>query len=131
MPAATDAQSLKLTLLLAPDDGPKNGREAQDAIAGVSRELHQSGVSYSQRGMAFDSVDAVGFALPEYIIPLAQAVGPTLGVILVAWLQGRAGRKVRLKVGDVEAEARTADEVERLLNKAAEMQRAKDEPKGG
>ncbi|SDN00205.1 hypothetical protein SAMN05216360_10531 [Methylobacterium phyllostachyos] len=81
--------------------------------------------------MAFDSVDAVGFALPEYIIPLAQAVGPTLGVILVAWLQGRAGRKVRLKVGDVEAEARTADEVERLLNKAAEMQRAKDEPKGG
>lgn len=130
MTAATGGSRLDLTLIRAADDGPLNGREVQDAIAGISRELHRSGVRYSQRGMAFDSADAVGFALPEYIIPLAQAVGPTLGVILVAWLQGRAGRKVRLKVGDVEAEARTAGEVERLLTKAMEMQRAKDEPKG-
>ena len=130
MTAGTDGSTLDLTLLPAPDEGPMSGREVQNAIAGVSRELHRTGVRYSQRGMAFDSADAVGFALPEYVIPLIQAVGPTFVAILVAWLQNRAGRKVRLKVGDVEAEARTAQEVERLLTKAMEMQRAKDEPKG-
>ena len=66
----------------------------------------------------------------EFIVPLAQVVG-TLGVggILVAWLQGRAGRKVRLKVGDIEAEARTAEEVEKLLLLAKQF-RQDQSPKG-
>lgn len=46
---------------------------------------------------------------------LVTVFGPVLGVTLVAWLQGRAGRKVKLKIGDTEAEARTPEEVERLL----------------
>jgi hypothetical protein len=35
--------------------------------------------------------------------------------VLVAWLQGRAGRKVRLKFGDIEVEGRTSEDLKRLL----------------
>jgi hypothetical protein len=34
-----------------------------------------------------------------------------LGAAAVAWLQGRAGRRLRLTVGDVEVEARTPAEL--------------------
>ena len=47
---------------------------------------------------------------------------PALAGILGAWLHARYGRKVRLKIGDIEAEAQTAEEVEKLLDKAHEIQ---------
>jgi hypothetical protein len=59
--------------------------------------------------------------LTEFVIPLAQVVAPTLGVVLVAWLRDQSGRRVRLKCSGVEAEARTAAEVEGLLKRAAEF----------
>ena len=48
------------------------------------------------------------------IAPLAGAVG--------AWIQARYGRKARIKIGEIEAEARTIEEVEELLKIAAEFQ---------
>jgi hypothetical protein len=42
-----------------------------------------------------------------------------LAAVAVAWLHARSGRKVRLKFGDVEAEARTPEEVEQLLDRLA------------
>ena len=52
----------------------------------------------------------------EYLDPSA------IGIVTAAvtgWFAGRAGRKARLKFGDVEAEARTPEEVEQLLRSAA------------
>jgi hypothetical protein len=44
-------------------------------------------------------------------------------------LASRSGRrKVRLKIGDIEAEAQTVKEVEKLLARAQEMQRS-NQPK--
>jgi hypothetical protein len=63
------------------------------------------------------------------VIKVAQTLGSIgLGGIAGAWLQAKNGRKVRLKVGDIEAEAQTAEEVERLLAKAQEIQQL-NEPK--
>lgn len=94
-----------------------NDPKFQEGLREFSKSLRTAGVTYSQRAMALDSVDALGYPLPEFLVTLSQAIGPTLGVILVAWLQGRSGRKVRVKIGDVEAEARTVEEVESLLQK--------------
>ena len=43
---------------------------------------------------------------------------------LPAWLAARNGRKVRLKIGKVEVEARSAEEVEKLLLRVKEFQEA-------
>jgi hypothetical protein len=47
-------------------------------------------------------------------IPLSTAVG--------VWLHARYGRKVRIKIGDVEVEGQSFDEVEKGLEKAMTLQ---------
>lgn len=48
--------------------------------------------------------------------------------IIVAWLHERYGRTVKIKVGDVEVEGRTAAEVKVLLDHAQAFKR-ENEPK--
>ena len=65
--------------------------------------------------------------LGTFTVDLAKTVGPALGalgVAVAAWL-GRYGRKVRLKIGDFEAEARTVEEVEKLMEHAKRFRQPK------
>jgi len=88
-------------------------------------------------GVTLEGLDAAtgsGEDLATYTalaVQLVKSGGPLIGVIgiaLGAWITGRNGRKVRLKIGDIEAEARTEKEVLSLLEKAQEIQR-KNEPR--
>jgi hypothetical protein len=63
----------------------------------------------------------------EFLLKLIPMIGPIVGTATGAWLHARYGRKVRLKVGDIEAEAQTREEVETLLEKAQEIQQ-RNEP---
>jgi hypothetical protein len=67
--------------------------------------------------MAFNSADALGFQSPEFQVFLGQAVAAVAG-LCGAWVQARYGRKVRVKIGDVEAEGRSVDEIGGLLQQA-------------
>jgi hypothetical protein len=77
------------------------------------------------RGASRDA--GLGPFLMEYALPLAQVVGPVIGGAAAAWLQGRAGRKLRLKVGDIEVEARTVEEVDQLLLRAQALRAGQPE----
>jgi hypothetical protein len=57
------------------------------------------------------------YPLPEFVIVLGPAV--IAGGRLRGIGYGRCGRKVRLKIGDMEAEGRTVEEIERLLRQAS------------
>ena len=72
----------------------------------------------------FDSPGTVGGLTGEFLIPAAQIVFPALSVIVVAWVTSRAGRKLRLKVGDIELEASTQAEIDLLAVKALELRAA-------
>jgi len=69
-----------------------------------------------------------GYLSGKFIVKLVAIVGPVLGTGIGAWLHARSGRKVRLKIGDIEAEARTVEEVEKLLDRAKDIQQ-RNEPK--
>lgn len=77
-----------------------------------------------------DDAGASGWGTGDFT--LIVTAGPPLitgaAAIIGGWLQARYGRKVKFKIGDVEAEARTLEEVENLLAKAQEMQQ-RNEPK--
>lgn len=65
----------------------------------------------------------------DFIIQAGQALSSLgLGGIIGAWLTAKYGRKVRLKVGEIEAEAHTPEEVEKLLARAQEIQQ-RNQPK--
>ena len=63
---------------------------------------------------------AVPTHMPDLLSLAGQSV-PVFGTALVAWLGGRYGRKARVKVGDIEIEANTAEDVEELMTKVREL----------
>lgn len=50
------------------------------------------------------------------------------GKLLAEWLKKRVGRRARVKVGDVEIEAATVEDVERLLRLLQETQLGRSDP---
>jgi hypothetical protein len=64
-----------------------------------------------------------------FVLQLASILGPAVAAGVTGWLAGRTGRKVRLKVGDIEAEARTIKEVGQLLQRAQALQASQESAK--
>src|SRR5579872_5685916 len=117
-----EAGEFTLELIRADDDPEVPDPDFQRGLSQFRASLRDAEIHYRQTAIAFDSVDASGHPLPEFIFAIRTLAAPTiaaLGAVLGAWLQGRYGRKARLKIGDTEAEARTPEEVERLLRTAA------------
>jgi hypothetical protein len=122
--------TLILSLIPAPDDPKRPAREYQSELHEFYNSLRAAAIEASARMRFRDATGAGASFLGDFLIPLAQAVGPTLGVILMAWLKGRSGRRVRLKFDGVEAEGRTPEDVETLLKRAAEFRNSKSKPDG-
>jgi hypothetical protein len=118
---------VRFYLRRAPDEPPTFSAEGQSVLRKVISALHDNHIDAVTPIMALDSVEATGGYTGEIAV-LIQAVSPILTAILGAWLQSKAGRKVRLKVGDVEVEARTVEEAEQLLQRAQAMQTSQENP---
>ena len=73
--------------------------------------------------MTFDAAGAEGYSIGQYVISVAQIDGPIVCVSVGAWIQGRAGRKVRLKVGEIELEAYSRADMDVLVAKALELKK--------
>jgi hypothetical protein len=122
--SAMNQNDVRIMLQRTSDDPTVNAPEFQKQLRDVSKSLHSANVKYTVRGMTFDSVDALGFQLPEFVVTLAPgAIGAVAG-ICGAWVQTRYGRKVRLKIGDVEAEGRSVDEIASLLQRAVDFRKS-------
>lgn len=105
------------------------GNSRQDSPFGAV--LKTNGVIYGQMAVAMDTVDAHGYPLGEFIASLKTFGGPAITAAAAAagaWVQARYGRKVRLKIGELEAEGRSVEEVEKLLKVAADYQKPPKTP---
>jgi hypothetical protein len=65
--------------------------------------------------------------LGEFAVPLGQVVSSALAAAVTAWFTRRTGRKVRMKVGDVEVEAGTIEELELLWQRAHAIKVSQEE----
>lgn len=113
----------KLHLMLVPDPEEPHWTlpESQAGFQAVHRALLDGGdqvyaVPYMTRDLGSASK-----LFGEFVLPLATIAGPIFAVAVGAWINGRAGRKLKLKVGDVELEANSPAEIDDLLRKAAEF----------
>ena len=59
--------------------------------------------------------------LKDLVVPLGQPGISVFAGVASAWAQGRFNRKARGRVGDVEAEARTPEEVVQMLKQLMEL----------
>lgn len=116
-----DQSELSLRLIPAPDDLARFGADYQAELRQFKGQLKAASVDADTRFAVFDSPGTVGGMTGEFLIPAAQIIVPALSVAAVAWMNGRAGRKLRLKVGDIELEASTQEDIDLLLAKALEL----------
>jgi hypothetical protein len=111
------SDNLHLFLLPAPDDPARDTPEYQAELHAFANALRAKRLEVFPMTLIRKSVGGASNYVGEFLVAFA-AVGTPLATILGAWLQARYGRKVRLKIGDVEAEARTVEEVDGLLRRA-------------
>ncbi|HVC59648.1 MAG TPA: hypothetical protein VND19_04690 [Acetobacteraceae bacterium] len=105
------------------DDDPQEHTPAyQVELEKFKRPLNEAGIRYSQRAIAFDSVDAHGYPLGEFALEFIKTVAPVVSAALVAWITAKYGRKVCVKFMDIEVQARSVEEVGRLIDKVVEVQ---------
>ncbi len=97
------------------EDEPVFSTRGQVGLHEVVNALRAQKIEIDAPFMTLDAADAVGGYTGEIAV-LATAFGPLLTGILGAWLQSKSSRKVRLKDGDIEVEARTVEEVRELLD---------------
>jgi hypothetical protein len=128
------APTCEVVLVRAPNDQPSSSADYQAELKAFHERLRSAGVSVSPAPpkMAFDSAHPPDpSTLTDFLVTLAPQVVPVFTAIAGAWAQARFGQKVRLKVGDIEAEASTAEELERLIAHAVALKntlKGSDEP---
>ncbi|MCR0985852.1 hypothetical protein [Roseomonas populi] len=108
-------------LLPAPDQPAVAGRHIPSPHRGMAagaaallRGGRLAGIERKSMG-GFNTGPLLGIA-GQAITPLIAAAGGAAAV----WLKGRADRRVKVKLGDFEAEARTPEELEKVMRLAAE-----------
>lgn len=114
----TPTLRLQLRLLRAPDDSAAFGESYQAELRQFKQHLETAGFAVSPTFAAFDSPGAGKALTGQFLIswaPTVVSILGTVGMVAMAWLSGRAGRQLRLKVGDVELEAHSKADIERLV----------------
>ena len=114
-PAAFGSQ-IVVALIPAAEDGSRESVAMQTEFWGLTHALQARGLKVSTHVFVMDSVGGGMTNLGELTIDLARDFAPAVTAILGAWAQARFGRRVRLKVGDIEAEAKTIEEIQELLD---------------
>jgi hypothetical protein len=125
-----EAEEIDLELIASPDDPDYRSSTCQHELENVDEQLRAHALKVTPLQLLQKSADGVSGLSGTFLITVGPAVVAALGVVVGAWIQGRLGRKVKLKIGDVEAEARTPDELRDLLAYAARIRPRLSKPDG-
>jgi hypothetical protein len=108
--------TLRLTLVRAPDDDASFSPSYQRELRQFYHLARAEGGKIDSITFPMVSADGVDGLAGEFIVPFTPVAGATLSAAASAWLQGRTGRRLRLKIGDTEVEADSPGELYGLLN---------------
>jgi hypothetical protein len=118
---------VELILLGGQDDADWKAIGYQQELKAIERAFRGHGLTVSPQMLAQRSVDGGSWFTGTFMLHLAaQAAVPSLA-FLGGWLKARMDRKMRLKINDIEAEATSVEEIEKLLKLAKDMQAEKEE----
>ncbi|SAL46177.1 hypothetical protein AWB69_04653 [Caballeronia udeis] len=109
---------LHLTLLPSNNDGPLFSRKRQQAITRFYVEARADGSRINPAGFALDTAGLQGGFSGEFVVSLGQLAGPALGAAAHAWLNGRADRRISLRIREIDVDAKSQEEFDRVLNQA-------------
>ena len=126
-PIGSDGPKLILSAIGAADDADEQSEAYQRELRQLEQGLRDTGAQIAPQALMRKNMGGSALLTGDFLI-VVQTLGPAAFTFLGVWIQSRLGRKVRIKIGDIEVEAASAKEAERLLEKAR-MLRAEDAAK--
>jgi hypothetical protein len=106
---------LQISMIPSPEDPPWRSDDYQSelrklglALRGGGLEIHEVG-SHPVRSGETSPISG------EWRVKLGATLEPILKAPVGFWLQARRGRTARLKIGEIEADVRTAEELARVI----------------
>ena len=112
---ASFAMELQISMIPSPEDPPWRSDDYQSelrklgvALRGDGLEIHEVG-SHSVRSGDTSPISG------EWSVKLGATLEPILKAPVGSWLQARRGRTARLRIGEIEADVRTVEELARVL----------------
>lgn len=105
---------MEITLVPADDEPHFKDPQQQVAFKAFSDEAESTGASVMPYLYMQKSMDGGSWLTGTFILEALPYVSP-LGTGLLGYLAAKMGRKVRVKIGDIEIEAGSPKEVEKLL----------------
>jgi hypothetical protein len=110
--------TLRLTLVHCAADDAAFSPNYQGELRQFYQLVRASGIRMS--AVAFTLPDVAGDRglTGEFVLPLAQEIGPVLARAALAWRQARAGRIVRLTLGGMDFDAGTPEDIGALVERA-------------
>ena len=123
------ADTLRLTLIRAKDDDASSSSPYQAELRQFFNLVRAEGTKISAAALTSDSIGGGGYT-GEFFIALVQVIGPAFRGAVVVWMLGRAGRTVRVKVGDTEVVANNSVELHGLLDLVIAVEERLTNPRG-
>ena len=115
-----DAEITEIEFSPTLDAGKVQSPEFQSELRDLVGSLKAQGIDVSPEEEFWNSADSGSFLTG--VMSFANASSSLVSVVIGAWLHARYGRKIRVKVGEIEVEAQTIKDVETLLAEAKKIQ---------
>ena len=116
---------ITLSFAGAPDDSDYREADHQRELHALDDALREDGMRVQARSDIQMSGSGGSWLTGEFLVSLATVAGP-LGALAGAWITARRGRKVRIKVGEIEVEAANVEEANMLLKAVLKIKKKID-----
>jgi hypothetical protein len=120
---------LQISMIPSPEDPPWRSDDYQSELRNLGQALKADGLEIHEVGSHSVRSGGTPPSSGEWKVELDAMLGPTLKAPVGSWLQARRGRTARLRIGEIEADVRTVEELARVIKIARCYQEVtEDEP---
>jgi hypothetical protein len=106
---------LQISMIPSPEDPPWRSDDYQSELRNLGLALKADGLEIHEVGSHPIRSGGTPPISGEWKVALGAALEPTLKTPVGAWLQARRGRTARLRIGEIEADVRTVEELARVI----------------
>jgi hypothetical protein len=112
---ASFAMELQISMIPSPEDPPWRSDDYQSELRKLGSALRGDGLEVQEVGSHAARSGETSPMSGEWRVKFGAALEPTLKAPVGSWLEGRRGRTARLRIGEIEADVRTAEELARVI----------------
>ncbi len=112
---ASFAMELQISMIPSPEDPPWRSDDYQSELRKLDLALRGDGLEIREVGSHPARSGETSPISGEWRVELGATLEPILKAPVGSWLQARRGRTARLRIGEIEADVRTAEELSRVI----------------